>query len=154
METGQPRSKKLTTDQMTVLSMMEAGRGVRRTNNSRKLNRDNMFYLALDAPSDGLGLGWDKLSDFLRCEKQALHTYILGGDPKHLPWQVENRLNFLIEVVKLLRGSYKLKGVWHWFFRPRTQLNGKTPAQIFTAYWDPENTEPQKVLQLARYLSG
>lgn len=155
MGSGGVRRKKLTTDQMNVLSIMEHTRGVKRTRNTRKLNRENMFFLASDADSKkGIGLGWDTVGDFLGCEEDALHRYILGGEPKHLPWRVENRLNFLMEIVNFLRGSYNTMGIWQWFFRKRVGLGGKTPAEIFTAYWDPEDVMSQKILALAKFLSG
>ena len=65
-----------------------------------------------------------------------------------------DRQAFLDEVRVCLRGSYTEDGIARWFDRPRTELGGAAPAQILSGEWNPADAGPQKVLKLARALTG
>jgi uncharacterized protein (DUF2384 family) len=64
------------------------------------------------------------------------------------------RLHFLARIIHHLEGAYNDLGVRRWFRRHRAGLDGKSPADILTAEWDPDDKGPQRVLELARSLNG
>ncbi|MDO8430186.1 MAG: hypothetical protein Q7S73_02365 [bacterium] len=74
-----------------------------------------------------------------------------------LPWtEIETkRLRFLQSVIKELKGSYNPEGIRQWFRRPRTQLDNKKPGELlYRTDWNPDDPKIQKLLELARSLTG
>jgi hypothetical protein len=67
---------------------------------------------------------------------------------------VAARLHFLANVVGDLAGAYNEMGIRRWFERPRTLLGGRSPAQLLTDGWTPEDPRAKKVRDLARSLTG
>ena len=98
----------------------------------------------------GLGILWA----FTHAQVDALLKFFEGKGT--LPPEIVARIDFLAEVVNHLAGSYNNSnhGIYLWFVRPRVQLWNMSPAQIFSGDWKPEDEEPQKVLELAKALSG
>jgi hypothetical protein len=80
-----------------------------------------------------------------------MRRYASGSRPT--PDAVAARLHFLARVLAELRGAYNDIGVRRWFQRKRTVLRKRSPAQILTDDWSPEDSNPQRVLELARSLA-
>ena len=55
-------------------------------------------------------------------------------------------------IVGDLAGAYNEVGVRRWFERKRTTLNGRAPAALLAGDWNPDDSSPQKVRELARSL--
>jgi hypothetical protein len=55
-------------------------------------------------------------------------------------------------IVGDLAGAYNEVGIRRWFGRKRSALGGKTPAALLAADWNPDDSGPQKVRELARSL--
>ena len=66
----------------------------------------------------------------------------------------KTREAFLDEIIQMLRGSYKDPGIKQWFTRPRYQLCGQRPVDMFTGAWRPEDEGPQQVHALAAALGA
>ena len=50
-------------------------------------------------------------------------------------------------------GAYDEIGVRQWFIRPRVELGGKEPAEIFQrGRWKPEDEMPQIIMRIAESL--
>src|SRR5260370_42522075 len=73
---------------------------------------------------------------------------------RETPDNVAARLEWLALIVGDLAGAYNEIGIRQWFERKRSQLDGRTPAQLLTGHWKPDDTGPQKVRALAAALSG
>ena len=59
------------------------------------------------------------------------------------------RADYLVEMVSCLERSYTPRGVRKWFFRSRTRLDGRTPAEYLGADWHPADRNANKVKELA-----
>ncbi|MGE4092544.1 MAG: hypothetical protein AB7G75_17050 [Candidatus Binatia bacterium] len=95
-------------------------------------------------------LGIDLLARLLGVSAVSVRRYASGTRPT--PDDVAARLHFLALVVADLAGAYNDIGVRRWFDRERTLLGNKTPAQLLTRKWKPEDAGPQQVRQLAHAL--
>jgi len=63
------------------------------------------------------------------------------------------RLDFLLKIIGYLGGAYDEIGVRQWFIRPRVELGGKEPAEIFQrGRWKPEDEMPQIIMRIAESL--
>jgi hypothetical protein len=62
------------------------------------------------------------------------------------------RLRYLGEVVGYLCGAYDERGIRLWFGRPRAQLGGRAPVELFEGTWAPEAEGPDRVRRLAASL--
>ena len=63
------------------------------------------------------------------------------------------QLNFLAQLIIFLFGGYNKTGIRQWFRRKRKQLDNKSPGEILSGEWNPQDIEPQKVLALARSMN-
>ena len=70
------------------------------------------------------------------------------------PDPVAARLHFLAMLVGDLAGAYNGAGIRRWFDRPRTCLDGRTPAQALGEGWAPEDEGPRQARELARALTS
>jgi hypothetical protein len=100
----------------------------------------------------GLGrvLDPERLSSLLTVSLSSLNRYQSGE--RETPDAVAARLHFLALVVSDLAGSYNDIGIRRWFDRKRTALGGRTPAQVLSGEWDPDDSGPARVRALAREL--
>jgi len=100
----------------------------------------------------GLGrvLDADELAELLQVSPSSLKRYQSGE--RATPDAVAARLHFLALVVGDLAGAYNDIGIRRWFHRKRTQLDGRPPAAFLKGDWDPDDTGPQRVRELAREL--
>jgi len=92
----------------------------------------------------------EHLASLLNVSLSSLKRYQSGA--RTTPDSIAARLHFLALVVGDLAGSYNDIGVRRWFQRKRTLLDGRAPAQLLTGEWDPDDTGPRRVRELAREL--
>lgn len=107
---------------------------------------------AREWPSLSEILGPEELAALLEISGSSLRRYAGGARPT--PDEVAARLHFLATVVADLLGTYNALGVRRWFHRPRSALGGRSPAQVLSGPWDPEDEGPRAVRALARSLLG
>lgn len=97
-------------------------------------------------------LGDDLLAQLLGISHTSLRRYRAGARPT--PQDVASRLHVLALVVADLSGAYNEYGVRRWFLRPRSQLGGRTPAELLGKGWDPDGREAALLRALAGQLLG
>ena len=90
------------------------------------------------------------LSRMLRISESSIRRYNAGG--RRTPDDVAWRLHAIGGIVSALRGSYNEYGVRRWFDRPRTALDGRTPADVVAGADDED--EFRQVVALADDLLG
>jgi hypothetical protein len=94
--------------------------------------------------------GVDLLARLLQISPASVRRY--RSSTRATPDDVAARLHFLANVAGDLAGTYNEIGVRRWFQRPRTALEGKTPAELLVTGWDPDAPGPARVRQLSRSL--
>lgn len=92
----------------------------------------------------------DQLASLLGISPASVVRYARGE--RRTPDAVAARLHLLALVVGDLAGAYNQIGVRRWFERPRSALNGRSPAQILCGDWEPQDAGPRSVRELARSL--
>lgn len=92
-------------------------------------------------------LGRELLARLLQVSAVSLRRYLAGE--RAVPDAVAARLHFLALVAGDLAGAYNDIGVRRWFDRPRTLLDGRSPAELLEAEWKPEDPGPRRVRDLA-----
>jgi hypothetical protein len=90
------------------------------------------------------------LARLLDISASSLRRY--GSGARVTPDDVAARLHLLALVVGDLAGSYNEIGIRRWFERPRTQLDGVSPADVLEGEWDPDDDGPSRVRSLAAAL--
>jgi hypothetical protein len=96
--------------------------------------------------------GLDQLAQLLGVSHQDLDRLTRGLGA--MPEAVATRAHFLATVVGELAGAYNDIGIRRWFERRRSQLDGRAPAEILAGEWDPDDSGPERVKELARALSA
>jgi transcriptional regulator with XRE-family HTH domain len=92
----------------------------------------------------------EQLAALLTVSLSSLSRYQSGE--RETPDAVAARLHFLALVVSDLAGSYNDIGIRRWFGRKRSALAGRTPTQLLSGEWDPDDAGPVRVRDLAREL--
>jgi hypothetical protein len=92
----------------------------------------------------------EQLASLLAVSLSSLNRYQSGE--RDTPDSIAARLHFLALVIGDLAGSYNDIGVRRWFGRKRSALGGRSPAQLLTGEWDPEDAGAARVRELAREL--
>ena len=92
-------------------------------------------------------VGDELLARLLGISPSSLRRYAVGE--RQTPDDVAWRLHVVARVLAALVGSYNDYGIRRWFDRPRTALEGATPAELFE---DDERLED--VIALAEELTG
>ena len=92
----------------------------------------------------------EQLAPLLNVSVSSLKRYASGE--RDTPDDVAARLHHVALIVGDLAGAYNEVGVRRWFERKRTALNGRAPAALLSGDWNPDDTSPQKVRELARSL--
>jgi transcriptional regulator with XRE-family HTH domain len=95
-------------------------------------------------------LGADLLARLVGISPSSVRRYLSGV--RSTPDDIAARLHFLALVVGDLAGAYNNIGIRRWFERSRTLLSNRSPLQIFSRKWRPEDPGPQQVRQLAHAL--
>ncbi len=81
----------------------------------------------------------------------SLRRYLSGS--RDTPDDVAARIHWLALTVSDLLGAYNEIGVRRWFDRPRAALDGRSPAQVLSSGWDPDEPGPSAVQALASALT-
>ena len=77
-----------------------------------------------------------------------------AGGERTTPAEVAQRLHFLALVIGDISGSYDHMGISQWFSRPRKKaFANKSPLDLLSRRWRPEDEGPSKVRQFARSLN-
>lgn len=101
-------------------------------------------------PAVARTLDVDQLASLLNISASSLRRYLSGE--RETPDDVSARLHHLALIVGDLAGAYNDVGVRRWFGRSRAALDGRSPADILSGEWNPDDPGPQKVRELARAL--
>jgi len=97
-------------------------------------------------------LGVDMLERLLGTSAPSIRRYT--RTVRNTPDGVAGRLHWLALIVGDLAGAYNEIGIRQWFDRKRVQLDGRTPAQLLTGQWKPDDSGPHRVRSLAHSLTG
>ncbi len=92
-------------------------------------------------------LGAELLARLVGISPSSVRRYLSGS--RSTPDDIAARLHFLALVVGDLAGAYNEIGIRRWFERQRTLLKNRSPLQLLTRKWRPEDPGPQQVRQLA-----
>lgn len=95
-------------------------------------------------------LGGDVLARLLGISPSSVRRYLSGS--RETPYEVAARLHFVALIVGDLAGAYNEFGIRRWFQRPRKALASRSPAQLLSGAWQPEDSGPQRVRDLAAAL--
>ena len=101
-------------------------------------------------PALSRSLGVHLLARLLGISTSSVRRY--SSRARATPDAVAARLHFLALLVGDLAGAYNDIGVRRWFDRRRTALGGKTPADLLTGAWMPDERGPERVRKLAAAL--
>jgi hypothetical protein len=80
-------------------------------------------------------VGESLLAEVLGISASSARRYAAQERPT--PQSVAMRLHFLALLVADLAGAYNEYGIRRWFTRPRSRLDGKRPADLLRAHFDP-----------------
>ena len=97
-------------------------------------------------------LGEDLLSRLVDASPSSLRRYANGT--RSTPQDVAERLHFIAMVLADLAGSYNDFGIRRWFARPRSVLDGQSPASYLGKDFDIDGESAAAVGRLARALTG
>lgn len=96
-------------------------------------------------------LGLDLVAGLVGASRASARRYRTGQ--RQTPDDVATRLHALAMICADLAGSYNDFGIRRWFARPRSALDGRTPAEVLAGGWAPEDPGPQQVRRLAAALA-
>jgi len=97
-------------------------------------------------------VGDELLARLLHISPSSLRRYATGE--RQTPDDTAWRLHLVARLLAALIGSYNDYGIRRWFDRPRTALEGATPAQLLALAETEEDERLQRVLALADELIG
>tara|TARA_Y100000310_G_C20232697_1_gene601010 strand:+ start:268 stop:612 length:345 start_codon:yes stop_codon:yes gene_type:complete len=88
---------------------------------------------------------------FLAHKCTLVSPHQLTGHKTKLNQRDIDRLDFLEEIITILRGAYNNEGIRRWFYRKRRVLSNRPPYFILHEdCWHPSQKTVQKVLELAK----
>jgi hypothetical protein len=97
-------------------------------------------------------VGDELLARLLGISPSSLRRYAVGE--RQTPDDVAWRLHVIARLLAALSGSYNDYGIRRWFDRPRTALDGATPAELFEDAETEDDERLGRVLALAEELMG
>jgi hypothetical protein len=97
-------------------------------------------------------LGLDLLMALADASTSSLRRYAAGE--RAAPDDVAARLHHLARINAHLAGGYNDFGIRRWYGRRRTQLDGRSPREVMSGAWDPDDEQPQRALRLAEALNS
>ncbi len=97
-------------------------------------------------------LGDELLASLVGVSISSAHRYRSGE--RVTPDVVAARVHVVALIVSDLAGSYNGFGIRRWFARSRVALAGRSPADILTGGWSPDDEDVQAVRDLAASLLG
>jgi hypothetical protein len=80
----------------------------------------------------------------------SIRRYSSGG--RETPQAIAERLHFIALVLAELAGSYNEYGMRRWFTRPRSALEGQSPADLMGKDFDPDGPDGERIRRLAESL--
>jgi hypothetical protein len=92
-------------------------------------------------------LGIDRLADLVGIAPSKARRCLAGEEATSNA--VATRLRWVALIVDDLAGSYNQFGIRRWFVRARSQLGGKTPADLLAGEWSPDDRGPRTVGEIA-----
>jgi hypothetical protein len=97
-------------------------------------------------------LGDELLAQLVSVSPASLRRYASGArkTPDDAAW----RLHVVARLLAALSGSYNDYGIRRWFVRPRTALDGVTPAEVLREAETEDDPRLRKVVALAEQLTG
>jgi hypothetical protein len=95
-------------------------------------------------------LGIDLMAKLVGIAPASVRRYLTGD--RATPDAVAARLHWVALIAGDLAGSYNEFGIRRWFLRPRSQLDGKAPADALAGDWSPDDPGPIAVRALATRL--
>ena len=95
-------------------------------------------------------LGIELLARLVGIAPASARRYLAGG--RTTPDTVAARVHWVALIAGDLAGSYNEFGIRRWFLRPRSQLDGKSPADVLAGAWSPDEPGPRAVRELATRL--
>jgi uncharacterized protein (DUF2384 family) len=97
-------------------------------------------------------LGTSVLAKLLDISPVSIRRY--RAQARSTPDTVASRLHFVASLVGDLAGAYNEFGIRRWLERPRAALDSRSPAELLSGDWSPEDPSALKVRDLARSLSA
>lgn len=97
-------------------------------------------------------LDLDAIGRIVGTSPVSLRRYLSGS--RETPDDIAARIHWLALTVSDLLGAYNEIGVRRWFERPRAALEGRSPAQVLAAGWDPDGPGATAVQDLASALTN
>ena len=94
----------------------------------------------------------EQLAELLDISTSSVRRYASGE--RKTPDEIAWRLHTLTRVIAALSGSYNDYGIRRWFARPRQQLEGRTPTEVFRHSHGEDDPELRSVVELAEALVG
>jgi hypothetical protein len=95
-------------------------------------------------------LGDQLLATLVDISEVSLRRY--RGEQRVTPDKVAARLHHITLLVTYLSGSYNAFGVRRWFQRSRAGLDNRSPVQVLSTDWDPDDPDARAVTSLAASL--
>lgn len=66
--------------------------------------------------------------------------------------EAAGRIELIGQIVWCLMGTYDAEGIRRWFGRRRSQLKGRTPADLLAPGWVADSPSAKRILELAKEL--
>jgi hypothetical protein len=95
-------------------------------------------------------LDLDTIGRYVGASPVSLRRYLAGT--RDAPDDIAARVHWLALTVSDLLGAYNEIGVRRWFERPRSGLNGRTPAELLAGAWDPDGPDARAIRTMASAL--
>lgn len=95
-------------------------------------------------------LGEDLVARLVGASPSSIRRY--GSGSRDTPQAIAERLHFIALVLAELAGSYNDYGMRRWFTRPRSALDGRSPADLMGKDFDPDGPDGERIRQLAESL--
>ena len=97
-------------------------------------------------------LGEDFLAQLVSASPSSVRRY--ANQTRSTPQDVAERLHFIAMLLADLAGSYNEFGIRRWFSRPRSALDGQSPAALLGGEFDVDGESAAAVARLAAALTG
>jgi hypothetical protein len=97
-------------------------------------------------------LGDEILAQLAGVSPSSLRRYAAGA--RETPDEVAWRLHVVARILAGLTGSYNSYGVRRWFERPRSTLQGRTPAEVIAVANTEDDPDLGETIALAEALAG
>lgn len=97
-------------------------------------------------------LGEDLLARLVGASQSSIRRY--ASQTRATPQDIAERLHFVAMLLADLAGSYNEFGIRRWFARPRSALDGQSPAAVLGSHFEIDSDSASAVARLASALTG